>query len=73
MGNLDNCSLCDKESFSFYITFCRTCNIPMLVSTVHKSNFSDEEKQLIKRMFPDRNVRYEMRSIKFHAHCHLLP
>ena len=67
-----NCPLCDKESFKFYITFCRTHkNTPLIVSTKHKIDFTEEEKEKIKKMFPNRKVRFEMKSIMNHAHCHI--
>ena len=67
-----NCPLCNKSSFEFYITFCRTHkNIPLIVLTKHRSEFTQEEKEMIKNMFPDRHIRWEMQSILTHAHCHL--
>ncbi len=70
------CDLCDHDSFPFYLTFCRTCQgggkIPMVVSTEHKPHFSPEEKDMIKRMLPDRKIRWQQRKIKNHAHCHIL-
>ena len=44
----------------------------MIVSTFHKPEFSDEEKEMIKRMFPNREIRWEMRHPEYnHAHCHI--
>lgn len=66
------CDLCDRDSFPFYLTFCRThTSTPMVVSTKHKPDFSEQEKDMIRRVFPDKHVRFEMRSIKDHAHCHI--
>ncbi len=66
------CELCDKESFKFYITFCRTHkDMPMIVSTIHKPKFTEEEKEMIKKMFPNRKIIFEQQSIKTHAHAHL--
>lgn len=69
------CDLCDHDSFPFYLTFCCTCEgggrVPMVVSTEHKPNFSEEEKDMIRRIFPDGRIRFRMRKIKDHAHCHV--
>tara|TARA_Y100000310_G_scaffold16976_1_gene16866 strand:- start:832 stop:1104 length:273 start_codon:yes stop_codon:yes gene_type:complete len=66
------CPLCDDESFSFYITLCKShkCT-PMIVSVEHNAEFTAEEKDMILWMFPDRHVRFKMRTIHDHAHCHL--
>lgn len=66
------CDLCKRNDFPFLLTFCRTCNIPLVVSTQHKPNFSEEEKKMIQRLFPNRKIRFEMRNIKSHAHAHIL-
>ena len=64
------CDLCG--SFPFYLTFCRThTDTPLVVSTTHKPKFSNEERDMIRRLFPDHNIRFEMRSIPGHAHCHI--
>ncbi len=66
------CDLCQEDTFSFYITFCRTHpDAVMVVSTEHKASFSPAEKALIRRMFPGRHIRWEQRSIPDHAHCHI--
>jgi hypothetical protein len=66
------CNLCRKDTYKFYITFCWVHkDTPMVVSTEHKKAFSDEEKELIRKMFPNRNIRWKMRSIPDHAHCHI--
>ena len=67
-----NCSLCDKGSFKFYVTFCRSHpDLPLVVSTSHKPEFSEEEKELIQKIFHGREIRWEQRTIKNHAHCHI--
>lgn len=74
MGNLNSdCPLCDKESFSFYITYCKSHpDTPLVVSTKHEPKFSQSEKDIINRMFSEHfNVRFEMRSILDHSHAHL--
>lgn len=69
-----SCPLCNKPTFKFYITFCRSHpDYPLIVSTIHKPEFSKEEKELIKKIFPNREIRWEMRSIPQHAHAHLGP
>lgn len=68
------CELCDRKpeiTGWYYITLCRTCKIPMIVSTHHKPEFTLQERTDIERMFPGRRVRWEMRAIKDHAHCHV--
>jgi hypothetical protein len=37
----------------------------------HKAEFSQEERDTILAMFPDRHIRLEMRSLPEHCHCHL--
>ncbi len=69
------CDLCKREvrvTNWFYVVECDTCNIPMVVSTEHRAEFSRKEKEDIKRLFGDQyNIRWEMRDIPNHAHCHL--
>ena len=68
------CDLCDlalEGGEGFIITICRTCHIPMIVSRVHNTEFSKEEKQEIIMMFPSRKIRWTNREILDHAHCHL--
>ncbi len=66
------CPLCDKSTFKFHITFCKIhSETPMIVHTQHKQEFSIKEKQAIEKMFPDRKIRFEMKSIKDHSHCHI--
>jgi hypothetical protein len=68
----EDCELCQTSAFPFLITFCRSHPDQILiVSTEHKPEFSEQEKGLIKKMFPDRTIRWEMRSIKDHAHAHI--
>lgn len=68
---MKNCELCKLEGCKFKLTICRTCGIPLIVSVDHKPEFSEEEKELIKKMFPNRKIRWKMRSLKGHAHLHL--
>lgn len=65
-----SCDLCEGK-FRFYITTCRTCKIPMIVSTDHKAEFSKNERRLIQAMFPGIRIRWRQRKIHDHAHCHL--
>ena len=66
---MDKCDLCNIDGM-FKLTICRTCDIPMIVATEHQEKFSEEEKRVIERLF--KNIRWEMRTIKDHAHCHLV-
>lgn len=52
---------------------CLTCGEghPMIVSHHHKPEFSHAEKMLIARLFPKKKIRWQMRQIKSHAHCHI--
>lgn len=66
------CPLCEKETFRFYITFCRThSNTPLIILTEHKPEFTEEDKEMIKKIFPNRKVRWVKQSIPEHAHCHI--
>lgn len=68
------CDLCKREVRKaewFYITLCDTCEVPLIVSLEHKPEFSKEEKESIKRIFPNNKIQWEMRKIKDHAHCHI--
>lgn len=67
-----DCPLCDRESFRFYITLCRSHRrTPLIVSVEHRPDFTEGEQEMILAMFPDRHVRFEMKSLPEHAHCHL--
>lgn len=65
-----SCELCNLND-GFSMVICKTCNIPMIVSMGHKPEFTEEEKGRITKLFPDKKIRWEMRKIKDHAHCHL--
>lgn len=66
------CELCKLEPIhpQFILTICKTCNVPMIVSREHKPEFSSQEKEVLSSIF--KNIRWNMRSIKDHAHCHLI-
>lgn len=68
------CELCDLSNGEggFIITRCRTCNLTMVVLREHRAEFSFEERMAIKEIFHDRQIRWEMRQITDHAHCHIL-
>ncbi len=71
---MDNCPLCERQRRIvgwFWITLCQNCYQPMLVSSEHKPEFSEQEKEDIKKLFPNSEVRFEQRKIKNHAHCHI--
>lgn len=66
------CELCEKDSFDFYITFCRSHPDEILiVATHHRPNFTAMETAKIRKMFQNRKIRWEMRSVKDHAHAHI--
>lgn len=76
------CELCDtidwKEGETYRIVMCKTCHVPMFVLREHRQ-FTEFEKQMIERHFEQgikdgvygyQKIRWEMRKIKDHAHCH---
>ncbi len=68
-----NCELCVVKAFPFLITYCDSHPAELLIiSTEHKLEFSQGEKNLIQSIFPNRKIRWEMQSIKDHAHAHLI-
>ncbi len=68
------CPLCDRASFPLYITFCDSHpSWPLIVSSAHKPSFNKDEQGLIGRLFSRRRIRWEMKSIQDHAHCHIDP
>ena len=69
---MSKCLLCEKETFRFFLTFCQGHpDVPLIVSTEHKLKFSQEEIDIIKRIFPQ--AQFDMRSIPNHAHAHAVP
>ena len=66
------CDLCELKGCKFKITICNTCQIPLIVLNEHRAEFTAEEKIDIIKSFPSRKIRWEMRKIKDHAHCHIL-
>ncbi len=64
------CELCALNE-GFTMTVCRSCNVPMVVLNEHRAEFTETEKKRIKYLFPEKKIRWEMRSVKGHAHCHL--
>lgn len=65
-----SCDLC-ALSDGFTMAICRKCNIPMVVLRAHRAEFTETEKARIRSLFPEKRIRWEMRSIHDHAHCHL--
>ena len=66
------CDLCELEGYRFKLTICRTCNIPMVVLNQHRAEFNAEERKEIERIFLGREIRWEQRQNKVHAHAHIL-
>lgn len=68
------CELCDLNNSTdgFILTICNTCNTVLVVKRSHKEEFATGEVAIIKAMFPGRQIRWEMKKIHDHAHCHIL-
>ncbi len=68
------CELCDlnKSTDGFIITICKTCGDVLIVGRSHQAEFTDGERAILERIFPDDDIRWEMRRILGHAHCHIL-
>lgn len=66
------CDLCELKDCKYKLVNCKSCHIPMIVLLEHRASFTEQEKDEIKGMFPGRAIRWEMRRISNHAHCHLL-
>ncbi len=72
-----SCELCElKKLTHWYYTSekwvvldCLTCKVPMIVLREHRSTISEKEKNDIIKGF--NKIRWEMRKIKDHFHCHL--
>ncbi len=68
----DLCKLNQNSNWGFILTLCNTCHIPLVVLREHRPEFNAEEMVRIAIMFRGREIRWEMRRIKGHAHCHIL-
>lgn len=71
----EGCPLCERKKEItgwYYVTLCKACRIPMIVSVEHKPEFSKKEKQEIKKLFSKRSIRWKQRKISSHAHAHLM-
>lgn len=68
-----NCELCNLvKNDGFVVTLCNHCNSTLVVGREHKPEFSDSEREMIKAIFPRGKVRWEMKKIRDHCHCHIL-
>lgn len=67
------CELCalNTELQGLIITVCKTCDVPLIVSRSHRPEFTDTERGLIEQTFGSRKIRWEMKQIRSHAHCHI--
>lgn len=67
------CDLCElnRSSDGLIITICHTCHIPLVVCREHRDWFTERERTMIHSIFPNRKIRWEMRRINDHAHCHI--
>ncbi len=68
-----SCKLCKlaQGNEGFVITICKTCEIPLVVSRYHRVEFTEFEKDMLKKFFNGTRIRWWQQSIKNHAHCHL--
>lgn len=67
----------DEMEFWAWCANCLSCKIPMVVHKEHKKKFSEQEKQQImewaeKNFGGTIHIRWKMRSIPNHAHCHIV-
>jgi hypothetical protein len=69
-----DCDLCKVFNFPFILAFCKSHpDHPLIVSTEHKKEFTEEEKKMIQDIFKGREVVFTMKSIPDHAHAHVRP
>ena len=68
-----SCDLCKlvQGNEGFVITICKTCEIPLVVSRYHRVEFTESEKDMLKKFFNGTRIRWAMRQITEHAHCHV--
>ncbi len=68
-----SCDLCKlvQGNEGFVITICKTCEIPLVVSRYHRVEFTGAEKDMLKKFFNGTRIRWSMRQITEHAHCHV--
>ncbi len=68
-----SCDLCKlaQGNEGFVITICKTCEIPLVVSRYHRKEFTESEKDMLKKFFNGTRIRWGQRSIQNHAHCHV--
>ncbi len=69
------CPLCKTHNFPFLLAFCNSHKDHPLVilNNEHRTEFTEEEKKMIQEIFKGREVCYINKSIKDHAHAHILP
>lgn len=78
---MSDCDLCDINADYGYLMsqdnpylilcICKTCKIPMVIAGGHRPNFTTKEREVIMEAFLGKKIRWEMRSLKDHAHCHI--
>lgn len=68
------CELCDLNNSTdgFIITICKTCGDVLVSLREHEAEFTDAKWAILERIFPNDDIRWEMRRIHDHAHCHIL-
>ena len=68
------CELCrlNESRDGFIVTICKTCGDVLVVGRSHRAEFTDNEKAILEGFFPDDDIRWDMRRIHDHAHCHIL-
>jgi len=63
------------EGFEFNVFRCRTHHEFMIVSR-HHGGWEPGEKEMAEKLrdilFPGKEIRWEMRSVPDHAHCHVI-
>ena len=67
---LIGCSLCNDDIYKFYITLEKKKVV--ITATEHKDYFNEEERKMIKKMFPSRKIVWKMKENKDHVHCYIL-
>jgi len=66
---LIGCPLCNDDIYKFYITIEKKTVV--ITATEHKDYFNEEEKKMIKKMFPNRKIVWKMKENEDHAHCYI--
>ena len=66
---MHECEFCEPGKFPFKISY--QGGQIILATTEHRSDFTEDEVAMIKKIFMFRNIRWPKSDLQLHAYCYI--